>query len=575
MSTFKKIGLSDDVLKAIEALGFEKPTPIQEACIPNLLTSYQDIIALAQTGTGKTAAFGLPCVQLSDISEKRTQSIILSPTRELCLQITKDLKSYSKYVKGLNVVAVYGGSNIQAQIKDLNKGAHIVVGTPGRTVDLIKRKKLKLGHVKRVILDEADEMLTMGFKEDMNTILAETPDEKQTMLFSATMSKEIKKIAGKYMDNPLEVAVARVNQGAENVEHLYYQVQSRDKYEVLKRLADMHPDIYGIVFCRTRRETNDIANRLMTDGYNADVLNGDLSQAQRDKVMKSFRSRAVQILVATDVAARGLDVNNLTHVINYNLPDDPEVYTHRSGRTGRAGNSGISIAIIHSREGRKMQAIERISGIKFKRSVVPGGEEICKIQLLSLIDKVKKVNVDEEQIKPFLPTIYETLEGLDREELIKHFVSSEFNTLLAYYKNSRDLNSGDRLQKGDKRKKSNVAYSKMYINVGSKKKLTPQRLMGIINESLDSSNNSIGKIDILKKFSFFEIEKSTANTLIEKLTGEEFEGVRLSVEMSEEDSKMSKSKKFSKPKNFKKRRGGSWNKDNGGKGGRDRRKKRK
>lgn len=574
MASFKEFDLDEKIIESIEALGFVTPTPIQEECIPHLLATDQDMIALAQTGTGKTAAFGLPAVHLTDISDKSTQTIILSPTRELGLQIAKDIGSYSKFVKGLNVVAVYGGASIQDQIKQLNRGAHIVIGTPGRTVDLINRKKLKLNNVKRVILDEADEMLTMGFKEDLTTILSETPDEKQTMLFSATMSKEIKKIAKKYMDDPREVAVAKVNQGADTVEHIYYSVQSRDKYEVLKRIADLNPNVYGIVFCRTRRETNDIANRLMQDGYNADVLNGDLSQAQRDKVMGNFRKRAVQILVATDVAARGLDVNDLTHVINYNLPDDSEVYTHRSGRTGRAGKKGISIAISHSREGRKLRDIERVSGIKFKKENVPSGEEICKIQLLALMDRIKEVKVDEKQIEPFLPAIYETLEGLSREELIQHFVSSEFNKFLSYYKHARDLNvGGDRKERGSRKEKHSVNYAKMYINVGSKKKLTPERLMGIINEALDSGSVSIGKIEVLKKFSFFEIEQDSSEKLVKKLTGEEFEGVDLSVEISLAKSDMGGfGKRGGQPrsKSFgggKKRRWAGKKDDRGGRGG--------
>ena len=376
MNLFENLGLDKSLLKAVQELGFEKPTPIQEKTIPHLLTGKGDFIASAQTGTGKTAAFGLPSIQLTDIGQKQTQTLILSPTRELCIQIAKDLTQYAKYIKGLNVVAIYGGASMETQMRALKKGAHIVVGTPGRTKDMIKRKKLQIGNVNRMILDEADEMLSMGFKDDLEAILAKTPEEKQTLLFSATMPEKIVSITKKYMNNPEKISVARVNVGAENVSHSYYMVHAKDKYEVLKRIADLNPNIYGITFCRTRRETKEIANKLMHDGYNADAIHGDLSQAQRDEVMGRFRKRQLQMMVATDVAARGLDVNDLTHVINFNLPDDSEVYIHRSGRTGRAGKSGKSIAIIHMRDMRRIKDIERISDISFKKELVPSGKDI-------------------------------------------------------------------------------------------------------------------------------------------------------------------------------------------------------
>ncbi len=556
MNNFSEIGLQDNLLKAVKELGFEIPTPIQVKTIPLLLSSSRDLIALAQTGTGKTAAFGLPALQLTDTENKSPQTIILCPTRELCLQIAKDFSTYSKYMKGIGVVAVYGGSSIDTQIRALNKGAQIVVGTPGRTNDLIRRKRLKLGNIQRVILDEADERLTMGFKEELDAILDQTPNEKQTLLFSATMSREVRSISKKYMNNPEEISVAKINVGAENLKHLYYMVHARDRYEVLKRIADVNPNIYGIVFCRTRRETKEIANKLMQDGYNADALHGDLSQAQRDEVMGRFRKHNLQILVATDVAARGLDVSDLTHVINFDLPDDPEVYTHRSGRTGRAGKSGIAIAIIHMRETRRLKEIEKNSGIKFTKAQVPTGKDICTKQLYSLIDKIEKVEVDEKQIEPFLPEIYNKFESLSREELIKHFVSAEFNRFLGYYKNARDLNNADSgrdgrsegrrdRERGKRRESGKSSFTRLYINVGEKQKLNPARLIGLINEGLDSNNAEIGKIEILKSFSFFEIENTMDSKLIESLKGKKFEDVPLLVEVSQGKSEGGYSKERS------------------------------
>ena len=547
MNTFTETGLSDQLIKAVEEMGFEKPTPIQAKTIPHLLSSEQDLIAFAQTGTGKTAAFGLPAIQLTDTEDKRTQTLILCPTRELCMQITKDIGNYAKYVKGINVLAVYGGASIDTQIKALNKGAQIVVGTPGRTKDLMKRKKLVLGAVERVVLDEADEMLSMGFKEDLDDILAKTADTKQTLLFSATMSKEVIAITKKYMNDPVELAATQKNTVAENVIHQYYMVHARDRYEVLKRIADMNPNVYGIVFCRTRRETKEIASKFMHDGYNADALHGDLSQAQRDEVMNRFRKRHLQLLIATDVAARGLDVTDLTHVINFNLPDDSEVYIHRSGRTGRAGKSGISIAIVHTREGRRIKEIEKKFEIKFSKELVPNGKDICTKQLYSLIDKIEKVQVDDKQIDDFMPAIYKKLEWLSREELIKHFVSAEFNRFLDYYKNAKDINVSDD-QRGVRAKREkrgredrgregrrNASFSRLFINVGSKNKLTPARLIGMINDALDSGNAEIGKIEVLKKFSFFEIENAVSKKLLSKLKGTDFEGITVAVEEASQE----------------------------------------
>ena len=531
MDTFAETGLREEILKAIQELGFEKPTPIQAKAIPHLVGSDQDMIAFAQTGTGKTAAFGLPLVHNVEVDNLNTQAIVLSPTRELCIQIAKDLENYAKYIKGLNIVPVYGGSSIDTQIRALKKGAQIVVGTPGRTNDLIRRKKLLLGEVESIVLDEADEMLTMGFKEEIDTILEEVPEDRQALLFSATMSKKVLAIAKKYMVDPMQVSVAKANAGAANVTHQFYLVSARDKYETLKRIADVNPEIYGIVFCRTRRETKEIANKLMQDGYNADALHGDMSQAQRDDVMNKFRQRSLQILVATDVASRGLDVDDLTHVINFNLPDDDEVYIHRSGRTGRAGRSGISIAIVHSREVRRIKDIERKAGIAFVKTPVPTGEQICEKQLYTLIDKIKSVEVDESQIEPYLPAIYEKLESLDREQLIKHFVSTEFNQFLAYYKNSRDINLADR-KSGDKRdrRSGRANFSRFHINLGAKHKLTPARMIGLINDSLRPSRAAIGKIEILKNFSFFEVEEGLEQKLLRSINQEVFDGIDVQVE---------------------------------------------
>ena len=538
MDNFKQTRLHPDILKAITEMGFETPTPIQAKTIPHLMASAHDLIATAQTGTGKTAAFGLPSIHLTDMEDRRTQTLVLCPTRELCVQITKDLGNFSKYINGMNILAVYGGASIQTQIKSLKKGAQIVIGTPGRTKDLIKRKRLDISHVARVILDEADEMLTMGFKEDLEMILAQTPQEKQTLLFSATMSKRVVGITKSYMNNPLEIATARMNIAAENVHHIYYMVNAKDRYEAIKRIIDINPGIYGIVFCRTRRETKEVANKLMHDGYNADTLHGDLSQVQRDEVMGRFRNRQLQILVATDVAARGLDVEDLSHVINFNLPDDDEMYVHRSGRTGRAGKKGISIIIIHTREMRKIREIEKKSSITFIRETVPSGLDICKKRLYTLIDKVENVEVDEQQIGQFMPDIYKKLEWLEREELIKHFVSTEFNRYLSYYKNARNINiSGDSMgKKRSKREKRsredrrNTSFAGFYVNVGFRHKLNPGRLIGLINECLRSSDAVIGKIEVMKTFSFFEIDNKWESKLFVGFKGKKFQGIPLLIE---------------------------------------------
>lgn len=597
MESFEETGIQGELLDAVKTLGFIKPTPIQAKTIPHLLSSNKDLIATAQTGTGKTAAFGLPAIQLTNLADTRPQTLVLCPTRELCLQIAKDLESYASNIRGLGIVAVYGGASIVPQIKSLARAAQIVVATPGRCKDLINRKKLQLSNVHRVVLDEADEMLSMGFKEDLDAILAETSKNKQTLLFSATMSKDIVAITNKHMADATKISVAGQNLAAENVKHLCYTVTAKDRYELLKRLADINPNIYAIVFCRTRRETKEFANKLIQDGYNADALHGDLSQAQRDEAMGRFRSRQLQILVATDVAARGLDVEDITHIINIGLPDEPEVYIHRSGRTGRAGKSGISIAITSSRDSRKIKEIEKRSGIVFDKEPVPSGKDICETQLYKLIDKIKKVVVDKKQIEPFLPTIYERLEGLDREQLIQHFVSAEFNRFLSYYKNARDLNtsgsgrddrraprdkrdkrdernkrgkrdvrdreargdSGRRGEKGDwgeklKKDRGRQSLTRLFINIGSKNGMNPTRLIGLINEGLDSGDAEIGKIEIMKSFSFFEIEDAMGDKLIKALKGQAHDNVPLVVETSNEKpaGSFTKKKKQGKQRDFSK-----------------------
>ena len=536
MITFEEAGIEKDALKAITELGFENPTPIQEKTIPHLLNEQeQDLLAFAQTGTGKTAAFGLPIIQQVNVENKDTQAIILAPTRELCIQIAKDLESYAKYIKGLKVVPVYGGASIDTQVKALHRGAQVVVGTPGRTLDLIKRKKLKLFHVSWLVLDEADEMLNMGFKEELDGILSDTPAEKQTLLFSATMPKEVKRISREYMRNPLEIRVGKENAGADNVAHQYFMVKAKDKYAALKRIADINPEIYAIVFCRTRRETKEIADKLIQDGYNADALHGDLSQAQRDVVMQRFRFRGLQLLIATDVAARGLDVSDLTHVINYNLPDDPEAYVHRSGRTGRAGKKGISIAIINSKENNKIRVLERMVQKSFSLEKVPEGEDIVAKRLFHLIDNMKQEQVEETRISPFMDQINEQLEDLSKEDIIKKFVFVEFKRFSDYYKNAKDINySGSGREERKERGKTGMNFSRFYINLGTKNNINVPSLIGVINDNIRTRNVEIGRIDMMKRFSFFEIDEKYAKEVTEGFKEATYNGHRILVEPSNE-----------------------------------------
>lgn len=559
MLTFNELGFSPNLIQGIEDLGFKTPTPIQEKVIPLVFDKENDIVGLAQTGTGKTAAFGLPLIDKIDIQNKSVQVLILSPTRELCVQLSKDLQSFSKYKKGLQVVPVYGGASIEPQIKALKKGAHIIAATPGRMIDLIKRKIANIADIQTVVLDEADEMLNMGFREELDEILEKTPRNKRTLLFSATMSREVARISKNYLDHPMEITIGKQNSGAENIRHIYYQVHAKDRYIALKRIADMNPAIYGIVFCRTRMETKEVADKLAKDGYNADALHGDLSQAQRDFVMNRFRERTLQMLVATDVAARGLDVNDITHVINYNLPEELDIYTHRSGRTGRADKSGTAISILNFREVKKVPQLEKIVGKKFEQLPVPAGEDICQKQLFNFIDRMENVDVDEEQIAPFMDTVNKKLEWLSKEEIIKHFVSLEFNRFLEYYKNAPDLNKNvdtntggrqDRKNDGGRRsngrKGSNGAFTRFFMNMGKKDGIAPNKIIGMINDNTQDRDVNIGSIDVMENFSFFEVSKQHESKVLNSFQKSHFKGRSVNVEIAEASNGGKKNKKRKK-----------------------------
>ena len=543
MTTFKEIGIKDQVLRGIEELGFETPMPIQEKVIPVLLENKGDLVGLAQTGTGKTAAFGLPLIQLTDTSKKYPQALILSPTRELCMQIANDIEKYSKYVKGLKVLAVYGGAAIINQIRSLDKGVHIIVATPGRMLDLINRKRVDLSHIAKVVLDEADEMLNMGFKEELDGILEKTPDEKETLLFSATMPREVARISKNYMNNPQEITCGTKNAGSSNVTHVCYMVHARDRYMALKRIADINPSIYGIIFCRTRMDTKEVADKLMEDGYSADALHGDLSQAQRDYVMNRFRKKNIQMLVATDVAARGIDVTDLTHVINYNLPDDVESYTHRSGRTGRAGKKGVSVAIINMKEKSRIRQIEKKLQKEFIQGKIPTGNEICKVQMLNLIDRIKNVEVDNARIEEFIPAIEAKLEGIAVEDLVKKIVSLEFNRFLDYYKDAQDINVVERTDNRSRNTHKAGAFDRFFINIGKIDGLTPQRMIGLIKDQTGNKRIDIGAIDIMNNFSFFEVDMSETNTILSSFDNVKFKKRKISVELSQGKKSSSRRKK--------------------------------
>ena len=529
MKTFEELGVSPEIRKAIEELGYENPMPVQEEVIPYLLGNGNDVVALAQTGTGKTAAFGLPLIQKIDVKNCVPQALVLCPTRELCLQIAGDLTDYSKYITDLKILPVYGGSSIDSQIRSLKRGVHIIVATPGRLIDLMERKVAQLATIRDVVMDEADEMLNMGFTDSINAILENIPQDRNTLMFSATMSPEISRIAKKYLHDAKEITIGTKNEGSKNVNHVAYIVHAKDKYLALKRVVDFYPQIYGIVFCRTRKETQEIADKLIQDGYNADSLHGELSQAQRDLVMQKFRQRHLQLLVATDVAARGLDVNDLTHVINYGLPDDTESYTHRSGRTGRAGKTGISIAIINLREKGRMKEIEHIIKKKFEVSVLPSGQEICQQQLIKVIDDIEKVKVNEEEIETFLPGIYRKLDWLDKEDLIKRVVSLEFNRFLDYYKNAPEIeqpkanekkSEAKESRKGDKEKvgrKAEKGYTRLFLNLGKTDGFYTNQIIDLVNRNLRKERIQIGRIDLMQNFSFFEVIQEQAPQVLKAL----------------------------------------------------------
>lgn len=534
MKTFEELGVSEEIRRAIEELGFEQPMPVQEAVIPYLLGNGNDVIALAQTGTGKTAAYGIPVLQKVDPTQKETQALILSPTRELCLQIADDLSDFSKYIDGLHVAAVYGGASIEMQSRQLRKGAQIIVATPGRLIDLMKRGVAKLDTVNNVVLDEADEMLNMGFSESINAIFEGVPSDRNTLLFSATMSREIEKIAKSYLHDYKEIVVGSRNEGAEKVNHIYYMVHAKDKYLALKRIVDYYPSIFAIIFCRTKVETQEIADKLIRDGYNAEALHGDLSQQQRDLTMQKFRQHNVQFLVATDVAARGLDVNDLTHVINYGLPDDIESYTHRSGRTGRAGKKGTSISIIHTRERYKVKAIEKIIQKEFVDGTLPAAKDICSKQLYKVMDQILKVDVNEEEIEPFLKDIYRHFEYIDKEDIIKKIISMTFNRFLEYYANAPEIEKpsgkrsdregerGNRSSRGERNRKAprtpEAGYKRLFINLGKDDGFYPGEVMQFINKNVHG-RQAVGHIDLLGKFSYIEVPEKDANKVMKALNG--------------------------------------------------------
>lgn len=537
---FIELGIRHDIVNAISELGFENPTPIQEQSIPVLLTGSNDFVGLAQTGTGKTAAFGLPLLELLDFEENHPQALVLCPTRELCLQIANDIKNYSKKMSNVHVVAVYGGASIMDQLRQIKRGVQIVVATPGRMLDIINRKAIDFSAVKYVVLDEADEMLNMGFQEDIDSILSTTPEEKKTWLFSATMPAEVRRIAKKYMDNPFELTMGAKNTGNANIEHEYYIVRARDKYAAFKRIVDFNPDIFGIVFCRTKIETQEIAESLIKDGYNADSLHGDLSQQQRDKVMKRYRERSLQLLIATDVAARGIDVNDVTHVINYSLPDEIENYTHRSGRTARAGKTGVSISIVNAKELGKIRQIERVIGKKFVKAEIPTGFDVCEKQLFSIVHKVHNVTVNEEQIDQYLPRIYEEFKDFTKEDFIKRFASIEFNRFLDYYKNAPDLNASveeGRTRSEDRGERGNGVrgnFTRLFINLGSVDEFNRGDLLGYICNTTKISGRTVGKIDVKGVYSFFEVQNEDVDKVMASFKEAEHKGRPVRIEISGE-----------------------------------------
>lgn len=548
---FDEFGLKQELLKAVQALGFEQPTPIQEKAIPVILDGDSDLVGLAQTGTGKTAAFGLPLLQLIDFNLPKPQGLVICPTRELCLQITGDLTQYARHLKKARVVAVYGGASISEQIRQLKKGAQIIVATPGRLLDLIQRKAFKTNHIRYSILDEADEMLSMGFQEDIDEILKQTPDDKRTWLFSATMPSAAARIAKKYMHDPVEVTIGRRNISAANISHTCYVIKEKDRYAALKRLIDYEPNIYGLIFCRTRHETRTVAEKLMKDGYNAEALHGDLSQEQRNVVMRKFREHTLQILVATDVAARGLDVDDITHVINYNLPDESERYTHRSGRTARAGKSGASMLLVNTREARRIKELERRSGVRFAMGHIPQGRDICEKQLFAMVEKMVRVEVNQDEIEPYLPPVYKALKTISKEELIQRFVSVEFNRFLAYYRHAGDLNAqrGRPVQstgRGPRLTPQNT--QSFFINIGRLDNIREGAIVRLVCEKAGIRSDKIGQISLNREFSFFDVDKRVAHKVYSALKGATLDNRKIKINYADSTRQAVKKRKRSRKK---------------------------
>ncbi len=573
MKSFQDLGLSEEIVAAIHQLGFESPTPIQEKAIPILLQGDTDLVGLAQTGTGKTAAFGLPLIQLVDEKNRATQALIVAPTRELSVQITSDLEKFMAKVKRLNIVTVYGGASISDQIRKVRQGAQIIVATPGRLIDLLSRKVVDLTHIQFVVLDEADEMLNMGFKEDIDEILSTTPDSKKVWLFSATMPREVREIASNYMTNPKELTMEGRQSGNENIDHQFAVVDERDKYLALKRFVDYTPDIFGVIFCRTKMDTQRIAEHLIKDGYNADPLHGDLTQVQRDRVMRSFKEKTLQLLVATDVAARGIDVNNITHVIHMNMPDEMEFYTHRSGRTARAGKKGISLAIVSKKEVGRISMVEKMLKRKFTKVLIPTGDEVCQQKIVGLVHKVRQVEVNEEEIDSFLPEVYHELKDLSKEDIIKRFASIEFNRFLEYYRDARDLNKSEKKsffeEGGSSRDSFRDASSgnRIFINIGKMDGLETGTLLGMICDYGDLTKEKVGKIDLKGAYSFFEVGKEYTDQVMKGFQGVEVRGRKVRLEMTGgrrpessggDHGRGEGRKRTFSDKNFSGKSGGSW-----------------
>jgi len=564
MLSFETLGLSGEILEAVRKLGFETPTPVQSKAIPVLLKGEQDVVALAQTGTGKTAAFGLPLIQLMDEDENATRALVLAPTRELCMQITSDFENFSRSVKRLNIVAVYGGASITDQIKKIKRGAQIIVATPGRLMDLLDRRVVNLKDIQYLVLDEADEMLNMGFKDDIDHILSHTSEDKKVWLFSATMPSEVRRIANTYMSDPVELTVGEKNQGNQNILHQYMVVEDRDRYLALKRIVDYNLEIFGVIFCRTKADTQRIAEHLIKDGYNADSLHGDLTQQQRDRVMKNFRSKALQLLVATDVAARGIDVNNITHVIHMNMPDEIEFYTHRSGRTARAGKTGVSIALIARKELSKIRQIEKMIKVNFEKVMVPTGQEVCEKRVLNIVHRLREVHLAENEIAHFLPSVYDELKDLSKEEVIKRFTALEFNHFLDYYRGAPDLNKADKSDKFDRGHADHiVAGDRLFINLGKMDGLDAGKLLAMICDRSSITREKIGRIDLKGAYSFFEVDSNYTNMVRDHLHGFEFKGRMVRIEVTDNGAarpKKASSKTYGggKGRDRERKRSGRW-----------------